>query len=1343
MSSSESTNANNQGSGSSYYEADADESHALRYVVPTTSNLSRGIKGTVQRMFTGEPLNNLCNVYVYNTTTKLWSYEATISGSSGEDFGRSLDGTDNAEMVVIGGPGTWFGSRSDTTGKVRVYTKESSGWSQRGSDITKSNGGGFGHAVALSHQDGSILAIGAPFHNTLTPSGFSYPVSEGKVWIYKWNSSSSEYEAVQEISSRSGTLTSSTPADWKNFYFGYSLGISNYGKTIIVGEPSFRDIWYYTRHVQQGTDYKYTGNAHVFYNSTLTTLGGTTWESNVSVTEQIGVTGIGTTHDTQPTKVRWMDGVGTSVDINRKGDIILAGAPFSYGTSNAAPQTHSGKIYALKYNTLTNAWDEMGETSKHIVASQPNTFLGYSTRFDGAGQRIVSGAPQPTDHIEYYKGKVYVYDWNGDQWVSFPGETVEVNSWNTDGTYWTAWQHKLGECVSIDGEGEMISIGNNQHHHDLHNTSIKLRPKTFSVDNIEYIGDGGSNGDLDNGGSNLWVYNIQQSIRVKGNFTVGGFVQATGIAVGTEDDSNTTQKSIYFGGTKSDNSYEQTVIENRVYNSEEKAELLLFKGNDNADSSGGGTYGPDRIRLKGGQIAFDLNAGYDRTAEDIRAVMHRNDGGAGMLGINVTSPTECLHVDGKVKATQGFIGNGTEITGLDLNHITGFTSSATGVAGSTANDMELGTLSISSSALFPDGAMTSNTGGVSGYTISASRDLSNAWKGFNDNTSDGWHLGTTSEYSNSSLGGARGRYLGSVERISGYKGEWIEIQMPSQVFIQKLEIYVSSRLYLPKLLYVLGSNNGTEYYHIHTQSYSSLYGTSSAYNEIFDRSSSINTDTDTSYSRLLFVIGSIGGGNTMYYNDIKITGITATYVPKIKLDKTGKIGIGTDSPSAPLHVAASGSANPNTNSLYVYNEDNSSSTQDAIISVRTGGSGGGDPYISFDSAGEQGWAWGMDNSDSQNRMKLGADWNSLTSDTKLAIGTDGKVGINHSTPDSCLHISSSSGQLITLDSSTYTSQIHMNRGSGNWYMVTDNSSTWDQNFHWLANVNETDNPVKRIMWWENNTASAGTSAIKTFTGQHMSSIVDVTPTNVSNCIGLIVSSNQNDYMTINGGTPLKGAKNIHVNEAIPVVKISTKAQDKACFGVISSGEDPNESGREQRSGRIVGVFYKESGDNRVYVNSLGEGGVWVVNTNGNLEAGDYITTSNVSGYGMKQTSEFLANYTVAKITMDCNFNPGQVPVKQIKKVSATNTYYVRSTDNDTCTETFYNTLDDETKALYTKDVRTEMVNDLDSNGVFQWEDTSETELAYTIRYLDANGIETTQENAVHIAAFVGCTYHCG
>ena len=43
--------------------------------------------------------------------------------------------------------------------------------------------------------------------------------------------------------------------------------------------------------------------------------------------------------------------------------------------------------------------------------------------------------------------------------------------------------------------------------------------------------------------------------------------------------------------------------------------------------------------------------------------------------------------------------------------------------------------------------------------------------------------------------------------------------------------------------------------------------------------------------------------------------------------------------------------------------------------------------------------------------------------------------------------------------------------------------------------------------------------------------------------------------------------------------------------------------------------------------------------NGPLEAGDYITTCKLSGYETKQSDDILHIYTVAKITMDCDFNP--------------------------------------------------------------------------------------------------------
>jgi len=64
---------------------------------------------------------------------------------------------------------------------------------------------------------------------------------------------------------------------------------------------------------------------------------------------------------------------------------------------------------------------------------------------------------------------------------------------------------------------------------------------------------------------------------------------------------------------------------------------------------------------------------------------------------------------------------------------------------------------------------------------------------------------------------------------------------------------------------------------------------------------------------------------------------------------------------------------------------------------------------------------------------------------------------------------------------------------------------------------------------------------------------------------------------------------------------------------------------------------------------------------------------------------------------------------------------------------------------YQMEVRQEWVNVLDANGQLQWEDdpSGATEKAYKIRYLDTDGNITDEANAVHIAAFVGCTYHCG
>ena len=278
-----------------------------------------------------------------------------------------------------------------------------------------------------------------------------------------------------------------------------------------------------------------------------------------------------------------------------------------------------------------------------------------------------------------------------------------------------------------------------------------------------------------------------------------------------------------------------------------------------------------------------------------------------------------------------------------------------------------------------------------------------------------------------------------------------------------------------------------------------------------------------------------------------------------------------------------------------------------------------------------------------------------------------------------------------------------------------------------------------------------------FTGQHRCKVEDPI-IDIELYEGLIVCANKNKYLKMSDGVNV-GLKAITINESLPLVSLSNKEKDKSCFGVISSEEDPEK--REDKFGCFVSQHEKEKGDMRVYINSLGEGGIWVSNINGPLESGDYITTSKLPGYGQKQDSEFLANYTVAKITMDCDFEPKMQPVQEILKEIQEKKLWYRIIDLEVEKKEYdesdkekyeqegkyyikkkiYSEIETDVYNLY--DVIKEYNNILSDKGELQWIDTEEMEPEYKIRYLDENGEITTEENCVYKAAFVGCTYHCG
>ena len=224
---------------------------------------------------------------------------------------------------------------------------------------------------------------------------------------------------------------------------------------------------------------------------------------------------------------------------------------------------------------------------------------------------------------------------------------------------------------------------------------------------------------------------------------------------------------------------------------------------------------------------------------------------------------------------------------------------------------------------------------------------------------------------------------------------------------------------------------------------------------------------------------------------------------------------------------------------------------------------------------------------------------------------------------------------------------------------------------------------------------------------------------------MIVSST-GKYVNINNSL------NTNINESLPICTITNIDNDIKVFGVISDKEDTN-SDRTYETGAFVTPYEKTNkNEQRMFINSLGEGAVWVCNKNGVLVNGDYISSSSVAGYGMKQTTDegTLKNFTVAKITCDCDFTLTKVMKQKLKVTSST-------INNVTTTAIDYDS---------NGDVQYE--NDLDSSN------NQQMVYKYDTRFLDSNGNElsggesdyTTRlgnGESVYIACFLGCTYHCG
>ncbi len=165
----------------------------------------------------------------------------------------------------------------------------------------------------------------------------------------------------------------------------------------------------------------------------------------------------------------------------------------------------------------------------------------------------------------------------------------------------------------------------------------------------------------------------------------------------------------------------------------------------------------------------------------------------------------------------------------------------------------------------------------------------------------------------------------------------------------------------------------------------------------------------------------------------------------IRIDNSGKVGIGTTTPGTSLHIEngnifGSDPAITNSPSMYIYNNNNASTTAHSSLAIRTNGGGGGNPYLSFDIGGVRGYSMGIDNAD-DDKFKFFNNWNLNNSATPaFTITNDNKFGIGTSTPASKLHIKSTDATTLYIESTT----------SDNNGLVILNAKTdqnWSTNYH--------------------------------------------------------------------------------------------------------------------------------------------------------------------------------------------------------------------------------------------------------------------------------------------------------
>ncbi len=290
-----------------------------------------------------------------NSATAQLQLGSTLIGSDDYDFfGKSVALSADGEVLVVGAPSHPVGNML-ASGQVRTFSWDGSDWQMMGTPLDGTQASEvFGRAVALS-ADGLIMAVGAPGYAN------GNGLLAGKVQVYSRNGSDWTF------------MGDALEGDDDNIVFGYAVALSDDGMTLAVGIPFYNPA--FLPMAGQVRIYEWDGSA---------------WQESAVLN--------GESPDER---------FGSAVTLSGAGDVLAVGAP-----NNGDAFGLGGKVSV--YQLANGVWEQQGED---LQGTSQISFLGSALALSQDGQTLAAAAPRNSENGTD-AGQVQIYAWDGDAWVA-------------------------------------------------------------------------------------------------------------------------------------------------------------------------------------------------------------------------------------------------------------------------------------------------------------------------------------------------------------------------------------------------------------------------------------------------------------------------------------------------------------------------------------------------------------------------------------------------------------------------------------------------------------------------------------------------------------------------------------------------------------------------------------------------------------------------------------------------------------------------------------------------------------------------------------------------------------